>query len=121
MWAAVSTGVLFLNEHASSSARTFTVSRYSHIWIICHTSQTVYSPLFELLEGNVGCGRSGIEIQAMLVLQGLVCWYRKLLLSMIKTGPPLRINSSKVLSNHACGVVDVQSSGDDDYLEDAFW
>lgn len=113
MWATVSAGVLFLNEHASSSARTLLSASNQIIGAVRHTSQTIYSPLFELFEGNVGCRRSDIEIQAMLVLQGLVCWRRKLLLSMIKTSPSLRINSSKVLSNHGCGVVAVQSSGDD--------
>jgi hypothetical protein len=93
MWAAVSARVLFLNEQASSSART---SRYQFLFFLSrgerNTSQTINSPLFELLERDIRGRRSNVEVQAMLVFLNLVRRCRKLFVSIVHC-LSLRINA----------------------------
>jgi hypothetical protein len=108
IYSVISAGLLFLNRHASNSARTVYISSYSRICRMQHTSQAVNRPLLKLLECNVCCRRRNIEVQSVLVLQVLICGRRKLFLPMIQTPSPLRINSCEVLSDHCCGIVVVE-------------
>lgn len=64
------------------------------------TLQSVDSPLFKFLQSNLCCWWDFIEVQTMRIV--LLLEYRRceLFLFVIKSGPPLRINSVKVLSNH---------------------
>lgn len=64
------------------------------------TLESVDSPLFEFLQSDLCCWWDFIEVQAMRIV--LLLEYRRceLLLLVIKSGPPLRVNSVGVLSNH---------------------
>ena len=64
------------------------------------TLESVDSPLFKFLQSDLCCWWDFIEVQAMRIV--LLLEYRccELFLLVIKRGPPLRINSVKVLSNH---------------------
>lgn len=73
------------------------------------TPQSVDSPLLKFLQSNLCSWRFSIEIQPVRILLLLVYRRCELLLFMVQSRPPLRINSVKILSNHL-GLLYLQSS-----------
>lgn len=68
-----------------------------------HTLQSVDSPLFELFESDL-CGRRDlVEIQPIRVILLLIRRSRELLLLVVQSGSPLRIDTTGILSNHLGG------------------
>jgi hypothetical protein len=60
---------------------------------IQQTSQTINSPLFKLLERDIGRRRRNVEIESVLILDMLVRRRSELFLPMIERRAPLRFNS----------------------------
>ena len=65
-----------------------------------HTPQPIDSPLFELLEGNLGRWRESVEVQTMRVIRHLEGCTCKLLFLVVECAPSFGINPIIVLSNH---------------------
>lgn len=108
MCAVVSAGVLLRKAHASSSART---SQFVSVGLLVidenyegSTFQSVDSPLLEFFQGDFRGGRDLVEVQAMLVFLLLVCWSCELLLLVVDSGSPFRVDSIDILPDH-CVVV----------------
>jgi hypothetical protein len=104
MCAAVSAGERFLNEQASSSARTACCSSV-HVGGSAgggseRTPQTIDSPLLELLQRNIQRRRHDIEVQSMPILDILVRGRRELFLAMVDIIPAFGIDAREVLSYH---------------------
>ena len=73
------------------------------LWEDVPTSQTIDSPLFELLECDVCCWGCDIEIEPILVLQSLVFGRLELFRSMVESRSSLGVNSCKLLADHIGG------------------
>ena len=89
-------------EHASSSASTISIDQCGR-WNLdgeTHTAQTINRPLFKLLERDICCRRSDVEVQSVLVVQILVGGCRELFLAVVEVVSPFGIDSGKVLSDH---------------------
>lgn len=71
------------------------------------TSQSVYRPLFKLLQRDIRSRRRNVEVQSALVLVVMVRWcIYKLLRSMLVERFPLRIDSREFLAKHDFGCID---------------
>jgi hypothetical protein len=66
-------------------------------------AQPVDGPLFELLEGDVGGGREGVEVQARGVCERCVLGGEELFLAMGDIFA-LALDAGEVLSDHGCCV-----------------
>lgn len=64
------------------------------------TLQSVNRPLLELFQSDLGRRWDIVEIQAMRVVLLLERRRCELLLSWVQVGPPLGVNSMKILSYH---------------------
>ena len=67
---------------------------------VTRTSQAIDSPLLKLLQRDINCWRHKVKVQAMSVVEILICRCRELLLSMVDIVPPFRIDACEILSDH---------------------
>ena len=100
---AVSAGVLFRNEQASSSARTGVVSGSSFhrtVRLGTHTSQSIDCPLFKLLKGDLLSRRELIEAQTMRIIMSLINGSCELFLLVVDVVASLWVNAVELWVHH---------------------